>query len=79
MVRRFAALPLLKESDIQIGAGVAKECVNELDAEVESDMVGKMEKLIKYMEKNWIGESPRFPKELWLRHGITGDLSGQFR
>lgn len=71
MVRRLACLPFLKAEDVTLGFNVATSTINDLD---EGDIRReKMGQLKDYFHSTWIGDSGRFPQDLWTRHNVTGN------
>ena len=74
MVRRFAALPLLKgigqEEDVTTAFHTAAFfVVSETLTDLQKT---KMNQLIKYVHDTWVGPTARFNVKLWTRHDIKG-------
>ena len=77
MVRRLACLPFLKAEDVTLGFNVATSTINDLD---EGDIRReKMGQLKDYFHSTWIGDSGRFPQDLWTRHNVTGNWKELWR
>lgn len=71
LVRRLAALPLLKLNDVDSAFDYAKESG---DLTADQAMKDKIGRVVVYMEKTWISPTALFPSSLWSRYSIDGML-----
>lgn len=76
MVRRFAALPLLKSTEGTEDVSVAFESAAALsqDESLPEPLQDKMTLLSDYIYSTWVGPNARFPVSLWSRFGVPGEL-----
>lgn len=68
LVKRLAALPLLKIGDISAGFDYAKSTTSSV---TDTLMLGKMNKLLEYAENTWASPNALFGADLWSRYDVS--------
>lgn len=72
LVRRLAALPLLKLEDIDAGYEYARLLLVDV---TEPNVVTKMEEVLQYARVTWVDpENSRFNRTLWSRFNVEGSI-----